>query len=96
MAGYERQWFTDFTGGAQFYAEYMMDHDAATDARKAACRAAACRLPSGFGIHCKFDLAVLHVDLDSARSGTLAFDDQHRQRVFYLAFDLGHHIAQAG
>jgi hypothetical protein len=35
MAGYERQWFTDFTGGAQFYAEYMMDHDTATQARQA-------------------------------------------------------------
>lgn len=35
MVGYERQWFTDFTGGMQFYTEYMMDHDAATDARQA-------------------------------------------------------------
>jgi hypothetical protein len=35
MSGYERQWFTDFTGGVQFYAEYMMDHDVATDARRA-------------------------------------------------------------
>ena len=33
LVGYERQWFTDFTGGAQFYAEYMLDHDAASDAR---------------------------------------------------------------
>lgn len=35
MVGYERQWFTDFTGGAQFYVEQMMDYDAAVDARAA-------------------------------------------------------------
>lgn len=35
MVGYERQWFTDFTGGAQFYVEQMMDYAAASDAREA-------------------------------------------------------------
>ncbi|RKZ14327.1 hypothetical protein DRQ53_11795 [bacterium] len=35
MAGYERQWFTDFTGGLQFYAESMMDYGTAVDARQA-------------------------------------------------------------
>jgi hypothetical protein len=41
MVGYERQWFTDFTGGAQFYAEYMMNFDEATAARQAAIDAGA-------------------------------------------------------
>ena len=35
MAGYERQWFTDFTGGLQFYAESMFDYDTAIDTRAA-------------------------------------------------------------
>jgi hypothetical protein len=35
MVGYERQWFTDFTGGAQFYVESLMDYDQAESARAA-------------------------------------------------------------
>ena len=27
LVGYERQWWTDFTGGVQFYGEFMQDHD---------------------------------------------------------------------
>lgn len=33
MVGYERQWWSDFTGGMQFYWEGMQDHDAAVAAR---------------------------------------------------------------
>lgn len=33
MAGYERQWWSDFTGGLQFYWEGMQDYDAAVEAR---------------------------------------------------------------
>jgi hypothetical protein len=36
MIGFERQWWSDFTGGMQFYWEGMQDHDAAVDAREAA------------------------------------------------------------
>ena len=36
MAGYERQWWSDFTGGMQFYWEGMQDHAAAALAREQA------------------------------------------------------------
>lgn len=40
MAGYERQWWSDFTGGLQFYWEGMQDHDAAALAREQAIEGA--------------------------------------------------------
>ena len=36
MAGYERTWWSDFTGGAQFYWEGMQDHAAARQSLDAA------------------------------------------------------------
>jgi hypothetical protein len=36
MVGYERQWWSDFTGGLQFYWETMQDHDVAALARQQA------------------------------------------------------------
>lgn len=35
MVGFERQWWSDFTGGLQFYWEGMQDHDEAVAARAA-------------------------------------------------------------
>ncbi len=32
FVGYERQWWSDFTGGVQFYLEHMVDHDSARTA----------------------------------------------------------------
>ena len=36
MVGYERQWWSDFTGGMQFYWEGMLDHAKAREALDAA------------------------------------------------------------
>ena len=51
MVGYERQWWSDFTGGLQFYWEGMQDHDEAVTARAAAID----QFATGFG----FDREVL-------------------------------------